>query len=131
MNACASIWPCGRGGCSGLSGAMVSGGARGGGLAHLAAPAQTAQDDATALQLFDVFRAAHSKLDQTPPAALSVAVCAADSARRGAGACAAVARAVGQYAGRSALVFRHAEIVYAAGLRGPRVGPRHSPRDAT
>src|SRR6266705_2182855 len=85
MKACASIWPCGRGGCSGLSGAMVSGGARGGGLAHLAAPAQTAQDDATALQLFDVFRAAHAKLDQTPPAALSVAVCAADSTRRAAG----------------------------------------------
>src|SRR5882724_9895389 len=85
MKPCASIWPCGRGGCSGLSGAMVSGRARGGGLAHLAAPAETTQDDAPAVQLADVFRAAHAKLDQTPPPALFAAVCPADSAGRTAG----------------------------------------------
>src|SRR5207244_2234832 len=85
MNACASIWRCGRGECSGLSGAMVSGGPRGSRFAYLAAPAQTAQDDATAFQLADVFRAAHAKLDQAPPTAVSVAVCPADGARRAAG----------------------------------------------
>src|SRR5258708_31742991 len=86
MKACASIWQCGRGGCSGLSGAMVSGGSGGGGLAHLAASAQAAQDDAIAFQLAHVFRAAYAKLDQAPAAAGSVAVCAAgraDLAARG------------------------------------------------
>src|SRR5579859_1703548 len=87
MKACVSIWPCGRGECSGLSGAMVSGRSRGGGLARLAPPAETTQDDTAALQFADVFRAAHAELDQAPPAALSIAVCAANCARHAAGFC--------------------------------------------
>src|SRR5215813_10463758 len=85
MKVCVSIWQCGRGGCSGLSGAMVFGGAGGGRVAGLAASAQTAQNDAASLQLADVFRAAPAKLDQAPPAALSVTVRSAVGAACGIG----------------------------------------------
>ena len=84
MKACANISPSARGGCNGLSRAMVSGGAGRRRAAHLAAPAQAAQDHATALQLAHVFRAAYAKLDQAPPPALSAAVRAAHGVGRAA-----------------------------------------------
>src|SRR5262245_28752921 len=80
MKACASISSSGRGDSNGILRAVVPRWIAGGGTAGVAPHAAHAQDHATALQLSDVLRAAHTKLDQAPPSTLPSPFCAAGRA---------------------------------------------------
>src|SRR5579871_520426 len=92
MKACASICSSGRGGCNGLLDALVLGGSGRCRVAGLAASPPETQEHTHSVQLADVLRAAHSKLDQTPAAPVPAVVCPANAPHCShcAGICAAI-----------------------------------------